>query len=91
MAPALCGVIDVENAVGADPLLDVAKTDCYSIRGDATRFEARADGYGPVLHQADDRLSLYRIYHPLELWDWFHQIGEHQHLAGLALQLEGLI
>lgn len=28
----ITGLIDVENAIAADPLIDLAKTDCYSIR-----------------------------------------------------------
>ncbi|WP_433556359.1 phosphotransferase family protein [Pseudonocardia xinjiangensis] len=84
------GVIDVENAVAADPILDLAKTECYSIRGDIAKFDALADGYGPALRQSERRAELYRIYHTLELWDWFHETRQHQHLADLATQLAHL-
>ena len=80
----------MENAVAADPLLDLAKTDCYSIRGDAAIFAALLAGYGPVGPRADERLALYRIHHTLELWDWFHEVGRHEHLAGLSHRLATL-
>jgi Ser/Thr protein kinase RdoA (MazF antagonist) len=42
------GVIDVENAIAADPLIDLAKTDYYSLgRGEPERT-ALLDGYGPL-------------------------------------------
>jgi aminoglycoside phosphotransferase (APT) family kinase protein len=62
------GFVDVENAIAADPLIDLAKTDSYSIRGD---------------HFAE-RHALYRLYHALELWDWFASIGQTGHLPDLA-------
>ena len=78
------GLIDVENAVAADPLLDLAKTDYYSIRGDLTKGDALLRGYGPLPDDAEDRLALYRLYHALELWDWFASIGEKQPLVDIA-------
>ncbi|MEU1033133.1 hypothetical protein ABZ402_31270 [Streptomyces mirabilis] len=33
--------IDVENAIAADPLLDVAKTDYYSVRDDLDKTPGR--------------------------------------------------
>ena len=39
------GVIDVENAVAADPLHDLAKTNCYSIRGDPATLAGLLEGY----------------------------------------------
>lgn len=87
----LSGLVDVENALAGDPLMDLAKTDCYSIRGDVTKFEALADGYGPALRAGEDRVELYRIYHTLDLCVWYHQIGRHQHHLGLVRQLERLL
>lgn len=80
----LAGFIDVENAIAADPLIDLAKTDYYSIHGDPARRQAFHEGYGPLPADAEDRIELYRIYHALELWDWFASIGQTDPLPGIA-------
>jgi hygromycin-B 7''-O-kinase len=85
------GLIDVENAIAADPLLDLAKTDCYSVRGDAVKFGALVDGYGPLPDDAPARLSLYRLYHSLELWDWFAMIGNTEPLTSIAEDIRGVV
>ena len=83
----ITGVIDVENAIAADPLIDLAKTDYYSLgRGEPERA-ALLDGYGPLPADAADRLNLYRLYHALELWDWFCSIGTTEPLAGIAADI----
>lgn len=87
----LTGLIDVENAIAADPLLDLAKIDCYSIRGNYSKAAGLAAGYDLDLDAARARFDLYRIYHTLELWDWFHQIGQIDPLPGLARQLAALL
>lgn len=87
----ITGLIDVENAIAADPLLDLAKTDCYSIRGDATKFAALIDDYGPLADDALDRLALYRLYHALELWDWFASIGHTAPLADIADDIRAIV
>ena len=93
----ITGVIDVENAIAADPLIDLAKTDYYSLgRGEPERA-ALLEGYGhdngsrnrngllPAdAADAAERLDLYRLYHALELWDWFRSIGTTGPLAGIA-------
>jgi hygromycin-B 7''-O-kinase len=87
----LTGLIDVENAIAADPLLDIAKIDCYSIRGNYSKAAGLAAGYGLDVQATQARLDLYRIYHTLELWDWFHQIGQSEPLPGLTRQLSRLL
>jgi aminoglycoside phosphotransferase (APT) family kinase protein len=78
------GVIDVENALAADPLIDLAKTDYYALgRGEPER-SALLEGYGPLPADAAERLELYRLYHALELWDWFRSIGTVEPLDGIA-------
>jgi hypothetical protein len=72
----LTGLVDVEKAIAAYPLLDVGKTDCYSIRGNHSKAAGLVEGYGLELDAVRIRFDLYRIYHTLELWDWFHQIGQ---------------
>jgi hypothetical protein len=78
------GLIDVENAIAADPLIDLAKTDYYSLgRGEPERT-ALLEGYGPLPADAAERLDLYRLYHALELWDWFCSIGTTGPLKSIA-------
>jgi hygromycin-B 7''-O-kinase len=82
------GFIDVENAIAADPLIDLAKTIQYSIRGDAAKRQGLEDGYGEVPRE---RIDLYRLYHSLELWDWFHSIGQTDHLDSIAGDMAQLV
>jgi hygromycin-B 7''-O-kinase len=80
----ITGVIDVENAIAADPLIDLAKTDYYSLgRGEPERG-ALLEGYGPLPADAAERLELYRLYHAIELWDWFRSIGTIEPLGSIA-------
>lgn len=81
---AFTGFIDVENAIAADPLVDLAKTDYYAVLSDPARRQAFHEGYGPLPADAEDRIEIYRIYHALELWDWFASIGQTDPLQGIA-------
>lgn len=81
------GFIDVENAVAADPLIDLAKTEYYSIRGDRLKGAALRRGYGALPADWAERTELYRLYHALELWDWFASIGRTDPLPGIAEDL----
>ena len=86
----ITGVIDVENAIAADPLIDLAKTDYYALgRGEPERT-ALLDGYGPLPADAAERLRLYRLYHALELWDWFGSTGTVGPLGAIAEDLARL-
>jgi len=78
------GIVDVENAIAADPLLDLAKTDYYSIHRDPAKLAGLADGYGSSLVDHEERMRVYRLYHALELWDWFSLVGQREHLSGIA-------
>jgi aminoglycoside phosphotransferase (APT) family kinase protein len=71
----LTGLLDVENAVAGDPLIDLSKTWLYSIRSAIHKWLGLIDGYGHLGERAAERLDLYRLYHSLELWDWFAQTG----------------
>lgn len=86
----LSGFIDVENAIAADPLIDLAKTDSYAVRGDAGKRRALHDGYGSLPPDAQDRIEIYRLYHALELWDWFASIGQEGPLPGIAEDIRRL-
>ncbi|HWG23425.1 aminoglycoside phosphotransferase family protein [Actinospica sp.] len=78
------GLIDVENAIAADPLIDLAKTDYYSLGRAEPERAALLEGYGPLPDDSAERLDLYRLYHALELWDWFRSIGTTEPLASIA-------
>jgi hygromycin-B 7''-O-kinase len=78
------GFIDVENAIAADPLVDLAKTDSYSVRGDPAKLAGLLDGYGYHGDAFAERLALYRLYHGLELWDWLASLGQTSTLDSLA-------
>ena len=54
------GFIDVENAIAADPLIDLAKTASYSIRGNADKLAGLVEGYGALPDDWEDRIRLYR-------------------------------
>ncbi len=78
------GIIDVENALAADPLLDIAKTDYYAIRSDEAKREAFLAGYGRLPPNWHERVRLYTLYHALELWDWFAAVGNTRPLSQLT-------
>ena len=78
------GIVDVENAIAADPLLDLAKTDYYSIHNDQAKWAGLADGYGSPLADHRERVGLYRLYHALELWIWYSLVGQTEHLTNIA-------
>jgi hygromycin-B 7''-O-kinase len=82
------GFIDVENAIAADPLIDLAKTIQYSAHDHPEKLAGLTDGYGAV---PEDRIDLYRLYHSLELWDWFQSIGETTYLDSIAQDMRKLV
>src|SRR5262249_25346133 len=69
------GIVDVENAVSADPLLDIAKTDYYAIKANEAKREGFLAGYGQLPMNWRERVHLYKLFHALELWDWFAAVG----------------
>jgi aminoglycoside phosphotransferase (APT) family kinase protein len=85
------GFIDVENAIAADPLMDLAKTEAYSIRGNADKLAGLIEGYGELPVDWRARATLYRLYHSLELWDWFKSIGSVDPLGGIAGDLAKIV
>ena len=64
------GFVDVEGAVAADPLLDLARTDYYALRDDPARRDAFLGGYGPRPSDWVERVAIYQLHHALELWNW---------------------
>ena len=85
------GYVDVENAVVADPLLDLAKTDYYALRDDPAKREAFRRGYGPLPSGAADRMVLYRLHHALEFWNWSASTGKRSQLANIETDLAEII
>ncbi len=83
----LSGVLDFEGALAGDhPLMDVAKA-LYYLNAEARN--AVLEGYGDTGRQHwSQTLDLYHLYFVLELWCWMAQIGNHQPLDKLALDLE---
>lgn len=85
------GILDLENAVAADPLLDVAWTTSYAIQGDRVKLSALRAGYGPLGAAADDRLALYELHHVLGLWVWLGDEGRRPDArAGLLAEVRRL-
>jgi hygromycin-B 7''-O-kinase len=85
------GFIDVENAIAADPLMDLAKTDWYAVRGDQAKLSGLLEGYGRLPPDWADRLAVYKLYHALELWDWFASIGNTRPLPAIAADIRHLV
>jgi aminoglycoside phosphotransferase (APT) family kinase protein len=87
----LSGILDLENAIAGDPLMDIAKTLSYSVRGDPAKKAGLLAGYGPIerrdWHQT---LALYELYGLLELWCWWQLIGDTQRAANM-LDLERFV
>ncbi len=85
------GFIDVENAIAADPLMDLAKTECYSIWGNADKLAGLVEGYGELPADWRARTTIYRLYHSLELWDWFKSIGTVDPLDSIAGDMAAVV
>jgi len=73
-----------------DPLLDLAKTYCYSRRRSETMLAALAAGYGDLRDRWRDAADLYVLYHLLELWDSSAATAETAPLASIAEELRML-
>jgi len=85
------GYVDVENTVVADPLLDLAKTDYYALRGNQTKRRAFLRGYGQLPPDWAARMALYRLHHALEFWNWSASTGKLSLLADIRSDLEKII
>ncbi len=82
------GIIDVENAVAGDPLLDIAKTDYYAIKANAAKREGFLAGYGRLPVHWHNRVRLYKLYHALELWDWFAALGNNAAVLRITADIQ---
>jgi aminoglycoside phosphotransferase (APT) family kinase protein len=70
------GFVDVEGAVAADPLLDIARTDYYALCDDPAKRDAFLSGYGPLPSDWAHRVAIYHLHHALELWNWAASTGK---------------
>ncbi|GAA3446648.1 non-ribosomal peptide synthetase [Planomonospora venezuelensis] len=87
----LTGVIDMENALGGDPLMDLAKTDYFAVRGDPVRRRELLAGYGGLPADWAERVALYRLYHALDQWGWLATIGETDTLAPITDEIRACL
>ncbi|HKT05537.1 MAG TPA: aminoglycoside phosphotransferase family protein [Rugosimonospora sp.] len=85
------GYVDVENAVAADPLLDLAKTDYYALRDQTARRRAFLRGYGSLPDDWAERLAIYRLHHAVEFWNWSAGTGKADLLPAIRLDVEELL
>lgn len=88
----LTGVLDFENALAADPLMDLGKTLYCAPEMDAPRRDALLEGYGPILRSDwRETVTLYRLYHHLSFWCWMAMLGNRQILPSLSHDMECLV
>ncbi len=73
----LSGLIDFENALSGDPLFDLAKALDFTAHEDAAGSAPLAEGYGALERPGSaEAIFAYRLYHKLELWNWFAELGQ---------------
>ena len=87
----VAGFVDVENAIVADPMIDLAKTDYYALRDNHTKRRAFLRGYGRLPPDGATRMALYRLHHALEFWNWSASTGKQDLLADIRTDLESMI
>lgn len=85
------GYVDVEGAVAADPLLDLARTDYYALRDDPAKRDAFLGGYGPLPPDWADRVAIYHLHHALELWNWAASTGKPADRSRARTDLEKIL
>jgi len=85
------GFVDVEGAVAADPLFDLARTDYHALRDDPAKRDAFLDGYGRLPSDWADRVAIYRLHHVLELWNWAASAGDATRMSRAKTDLERIL
>lgn len=70
--PLVTGIVDMENAMAGDPMVDLAKTHSYSIRGNRVKLEGLFEGYGGAPVEWERRIRLFSAIHLFELWGFFY-------------------
>jgi hypothetical protein len=79
------------NAVVADPLLDLAKTDHFALRHVENKRRAFIRGYGSLPRDWAPRVDLYHLHHAMEFWSWSASAGKLAVLADIRTDLEKII
>ncbi|NUP49513.1 MAG: aminoglycoside phosphotransferase family protein [Catenulispora sp.] len=72
--PLVTGIVDMENAMAGDPMVDLAKTHSYSIRGHRAKLEGLFEGYGGAPVEWERRVRLFSAIHLFELWRFFYKL-----------------
>jgi hygromycin-B 7''-O-kinase len=85
------GFVDVEGAVAADPMFDLARTDYFVLRHDPAKRDAFLDGYGPLPADWAERVATYQLHHALESWNWATSTGKPASAARAERDLESLL
>lgn len=89
------GTIDLENLHASDPLVDLVRTEWFSIRGNRSKRAGLLAGYGPAGEQWPvewrERMRRYRLCLCLELWNWFTISGAAGKLPVVELELRRLL
>ena len=85
------GFVDVENMIAADPMVDLAKTLQYDLDRSPVKRAGLLEGYGSLPADEPARIALYRLYHAIELWDWFASIGNSGPLPSIAEDMRALL
>lgn len=87
----ITGLVDWENAVAADPLLDLARSHIFSDGASEATLQALVEGYGILRADWREAFELYVLDHLLELWVWFERIDRTEPLerieAGIARRI----
>lgn len=86
----LTGFVDVENAISADPMTDLAKTVQYELTRSPAKYAGLLAGYGPLPSSGLARIDLYRLHHALELWNFFADNGTTVPLNSIAFDIRQL-
>lgn len=86
----LAGVGGAPSVTHVDALMDLAKTIQYERTRSPMKVAGLFAGYGPLPADGLARNALYRLYHALELWDWFAEIGNTGPLDGIAADIREL-
>lgn len=84
------GFVDVENAISADPMMDLAKTIQYELSRSSAKYSGLLEGYRPLPRSGLARIDLYRLYHALELWNFFRDNGTTAPLNDIAFDIRQL-
>jgi Ser/Thr protein kinase RdoA (MazF antagonist) len=87
----ISGLIDFENALAADPLFDLAKTQNHARRGSAETLAALVEGYGPMPADWRKPFALYELFHALELRNWYSAGGAGSPLPALHRRMRRLV